>query len=112
MRALILIIFLIPISAGAESFGYADIEARHKGQVLSEPAHQKILIQGECLAGINRLNAFEGEYDPIGEWLRVRTTQLLQLHGPCEVLLMVETAREILNRERSETASKNASSNG
>ena len=85
----------------ARDLSSAAIEQR-QGPILTEQEVRRARIEGECLAGIYQNNAFQGEYNPINEWLRVRTSHLLQKHSPCELLVMLEVAREQMESARAE----------
>lgn len=91
-------------SARAEPVTYAAISERAGHPILDQQQLEHARDEGECLAGIYRLNAFQGDYDPIHEWLRVRTSHLLQRHSPCELLVMLEVAKSRMQKLRSEGA--------
>ena len=95
---LLLLSSLWPVFALAEGFEYDAIQTRYS-DVLTDEKERYYTAQGECMAGIKKVNFAGGEYDPIAEWLRVRTTHLLYEHEPCDVLLILEVAEKYIRAE-------------
>lgn len=98
MKSVLPLLLLVPGLLLAEDFEYDAIQSRY-ADVLTDEKERHYTAQGECMAGIKKVNFAGGEYDPIAEWLRVRTTQLLQQHQPCDVLLIIEVAEKHIRAE-------------
>ena len=95
---LLLLPSLWPVFALADDFEYNTIQTRYE-DVLTDEKERYFTAQGECMAGIKKVNFAGGEFDPIAEWLRVRTTHLLYEHEPCDVLLILEVAEKHIRAE-------------
>ena len=95
---LLLLPSLWPMFALAEGFEYDAIQARY-ADVLTDEKERYFTAQGECMAGIKKVNFAGGDFDPVAEWLRVRTTHLLYEHEPCDVLLILEVAEKYIRDE-------------
>ena len=95
---LLLLSSLWSMLAQAEGFEYDAIQTRY-ADVLTSEKERYFTAQGECMAGIKKVNFAGGEYDPVAEWLRVRTTHLLYEHEPCDVLLILEVAEKHIRAE-------------
>lgn len=95
---LLLLPSIWPALALADDFEYDAIQARY-ADVLTDEKERYFTAQGECMAGIKKVNFAGGEYDPVAEWLRVRTTHLLYEHEPCDVLLILEVAEKHIRAE-------------
>ena len=93
-----LLLLMFPLFALADDFEYNTIQARYE-DVLTDEKERYFTAQGECMAGIKKVNFAGGEFDPIAEWLRVRTTHLLYEHEPCDVLLILEVAEQHIRAE-------------
>ncbi|MEM9302650.1 MAG: hypothetical protein AAGE01_11090 [Pseudomonadota bacterium] len=101
MRIVPMLVLLgLSASSTATEFTLDAIEARAEREVMTPDERADARLQGECLVGIKQLNFTGGEYDPIEEWLRARTTQLLQRHDPCTTLAMLEVTKRHLEAER------------
>ena len=98
MKRLIYLLLLLPMFALADGFEYDAIQSRY-ADVLTSEKERYYTAQGECMAGIKKVNFAGGEFDPIAEWLRVRTTHLLYEHEPCDVLLILEVAEKHIRAE-------------
>lgn len=102
MKHLIYLLLLLPslwpVFAFADNFEYDAIQTRY-ADVLTSEKERYYTAQGECMAGIKKVNFAGGEFDPIAEWLRVRTTHLLYEHEPCDVLLILEVAEKYIRAE-------------
>ena len=103
MKVKVLISLLILVACNlvyANEHSYSNVADRHADSALDQEAVRYARMQGECLVGLKELNFKKKEnFDPVAEWTNFRTTSLLQQHSPCEVLIMMEVARSILNSE-------------
>ena len=101
MRALVTMLLIgLATPAVADDFTVDAIEKRAGQVVLTEAQKTEAQIQGECLVGIKKINFTGGEFDPVEEWLRFRTSQLLEHNDPCTTLAMLEVAKRHLEAER------------
>ena len=102
----LILILLFTTDVSGNPVTYREIEQRFGESILETTEWERAQVEGECLAGIYRLNAFQGDYDPIHEWLRVRTSHLLQRHSPCELLVMLEAAKSRMEALRADRNQK------
>lgn len=92
------VLFSAPVSANEYSF--KNISKRYQGVVLSKKETDKFRMQGECLVGLKELNFKKREkFDPIAEWTNYRSISLFEQFPPCQVLVMMEIARDILKEK-------------
>jgi len=95
--ALVALLIAPAISVASESFTYAEIAKRYQTQQLSQERIVWAKMQGECLVGLKELNfRTSEEFDPVAEWTNYRSLSLLEQFPPCEILVMMEVAREEL----------------
>ncbi len=99
-RYLLLTIFLcfcFESVAQADDFSYADIAERFGDTRLDAQSVKEAKMHGECLVGLKQLIFVKrAEFDPVAEWINYRTISLLEQFPPCNVLIMMEVAREEL----------------
>ena len=87
-------------TATANDFAYDAIAKRHQSSALSPAEVKDAKMQGECLVGLKMLNfRSSAEFDPVAEWTNYRSLSLLEQFPPCNVLVMMEVAREDLLEE-------------
>ncbi|MEE4246661.1 MAG: hypothetical protein V2I33_14720 [Kangiellaceae bacterium] len=92
------LIFLGNISA-ANNYTYEKISKRNKQSALSKKDLANAKVQGECLVGLKELNFKRmDKFDPVAEWTNYRSISLLEQYSPCEVLVMMEAAKEKLTK--------------
>ena len=106
MRLLLSILlgcFLASVQAVAqdEEFSYDAIAKRFSDTQLSAEDVTAARMHGECLVGLKRLIFVKRDhFDPVAEWINYRTFSLLEQFPPCNVLIMMEVARdELLDAE-------------
>lgn len=97
LPALLFLILSCKTFAEDENYSYADINQRYTPSSLRVETVKIAKMQGECLVGLKALNFKRaGKFDAIAEWSSYRTVSLLEQYSPCEVLIMMETAKNIL----------------
>ena len=96
--ALFVIICGLPFTSNAaDECAYADIAKRYPQQQLSAERLATARMNGECLVGLKELNFRSSEeFDPVAEWTNYRGLSLLEQFPPCDVLVIMEVAREVL----------------
>lgn len=58
-------------------------------------------MQGVCLVQLKELTfKKKNEFDPISEWVNYRSVSLLEQYSPCEVLIMLEVANDMIRDEK------------
>lgn len=83
--------------AHADEFSYEAIAERFDEVKLDAEHVQEAKMHGECLVGLKRLIFVKREeFDPVAEWINYRTFSLLEQFPPCNVLIMMEVARDEL----------------
>lgn len=102
IAATILILFQISAIAETGDFSYAAISKRYDETRLDAKSAQEARMHGECLVGLKHLIFVKrSQFDPVAEWINYRTISLLGQFPPCNVLIMMEVAREeLLQAER------------
>ena len=101
LAAITLCIFCVSASQ-ADEFSYEAIAERFGDTKLDARRVQEAKMHGECLVGLKRLIFVKREdFDPVAEWINYRTISLLEQFPPCNVLIMMEVAREELMDEDS-----------
>lgn len=91
---------LIGPFAMAKDFSYAGVAERYKGVQLDQKKVEVATMHGECLVGLKKLIFVKRDkIDPVAEWINYRTISLLEQFPPCEVLIMMQVAREELMTE-------------
>jgi len=81
----------------ADEFSYEAVAKRFDETKLDEKDVQEAKMHGECLVGLKRLIFVKRDnFDPVAEWINYRTISLLEQFPPCNVLIMMEVAREEL----------------
>jgi hypothetical protein len=86
--------------AEAEEFSYEAIAKRFAATRLDEVSVQEAKMHGECLVGLKHLIFVKREeFDPVAEWINYRTFSLLEQFPPCNVLIMMQVARDELMEE-------------
>lgn len=87
----------LAISAQAQEFSYEAIAERYSDTALSAASVKEAKMHGECLVGLKQLIFVKRDhFDPVAEWINYRTISLLEQFPPCDVLVMMEVAREEL----------------
>lgn len=77
-----------------ENYTYAEIDKRYKSVSLHSDKIKSAKMQGECLVDLKALNFKRADkFDAIAEWTSYRSVSLLEQYSPCEVLIMMETAK-------------------
>ena len=83
--------------AQAEGFSYEEVAKRFSDIQLDARHVQEAKMHGECLVGLKQLIFVKrDDFDPVAEWINYRTISLLEQFPPCNVLIMMEVAREEL----------------
>jgi hypothetical protein len=96
LAAIILCIFCFSATQ-ADEFSYEAVAKRFDETKLDEKDVQEAKMHGECLVGLKRLIFVKRDnFDPVAEWINYRTISLLEQFPPCNVLIMMEVAREEL----------------
>ena len=96
LAAITLCIFCVSASQ-ADEFSYEAIAERFGDTKLDARQVLEAKMHGECLVGLKRLIFVKREdFDPVAEWINYRTISLLEQFPPCNVLIMMEVAREEL----------------
>ena len=89
-------VFVLP-SAVAEDFSYAAIAKRFGSTQLDAKSVEAAKMHGECMVGLKRLIFVRRtDFDPVAEWVNFRTISLLEQFPPCNVLIMMQVARDEL----------------
>ncbi|MFT6437771.1 MAG: hypothetical protein ACJAVI_005852 [Candidatus Azotimanducaceae bacterium] len=92
--------FLIMLSMTAsaqESYASGDIAKRYPGVAMTPDEIKEAEMQGECLVGLKELNfKKKNKFDAIAEWTNYRTISLLEQFSPCDVLVIMEVAKNKL----------------
>lgn len=92
----------VQASAQDEEFSYEEIAKRFGNTRLSAEDVTTAKMHGECLVGLKRLIFVKRDhFDPVAEWINYRTISLLEQFPPCNVLIMMEVARDELMEEES-----------
>lgn len=103
LRFSVLLIFLwfcFASTAEADEFSYESIADRYEETKLDARSVQAARMHGECLVGLKHLIFVKrDEFDPVAEWINYRTISLLEQFPPCNVLIMMEVARNELTEE-------------
>ena len=90
--------------AHADDVSYDAIAERFGDTRLDANGVEEAKMHGECLVGLKHLIFVRREdFDPVAEWLNFRTTSLLNQFAPCDVLIMMEVAREQLMSEEEQS---------
>lgn len=79
----------------ADAYSYKDISRRHADVEFDRQTVKRARMEGECLAGLNKLQF--NNRDEINQWAGYQAS-LLQQFSPCTVLIMLETAQYRTNR--------------
>ncbi len=83
--------------AQADEFSYEAVAKRFDETRLDAIHVQEAKMHGECLVGLKRLIFVRRDtFDPVAEWINYRTISLLEQFPPCNVLIMMEVARDKL----------------
>jgi hypothetical protein len=83
--------------AQADEFSYEAVAKRFGETQLDAKRVQEAKMHGECLVGLKHLIFVKrDDFDPVAEWINYRTISLLEQFPPCNVLIMMEVAREEL----------------
>jgi len=94
---IIVLLFTSINSLASDEFSYENISKRNQSAAMTNQEVNRAKMNGECLVGIKELNfRKKDQFDPIAEWTTYRTTSLLDHLPPCEVLIIMEVARERL----------------
>lgn len=87
----------LAIASQAQDFSYEAIAERYSDTALSAMSVKEAKMHGECLVGLKQLIFVKRDhFDPVAEWINYRTISLLEQFPPCDVLVMMEVAREEL----------------
>ncbi len=85
----------------ADEFSYEAIAERFSDTELDANTVEEAKMHGECLVGLKHLIFVRrDDFDPVAEWVNYRTYSLLEQFPPCNVLIMMEVAREQLMSEQ------------
>ena len=91
-------------TALADDFSYEAIAERFRDTQLDANSVEEAKMHGECLVGLKHLIFVRrDDFDPVAEWVNYRTYSLLEQFPPCNVLIMMEVAREQLMSEQEES---------
>ncbi len=84
----------------ADEFSYEAVAKRFAETKLDEIEVEEAKMHGECLVGLKHLIFVKrDDFDPVAEWINYRTISLLEQFPPCNVLIMMEVARDELMEE-------------
>ncbi len=87
--------------ASADDFSYEAIAERFSETQLDATSVEEAKMHGECMVGLKHLIFVRrAGFDPVAEWVNYRTYSLLEQFPPCNVLIMMEVAREQLMSEQ------------
>ena len=90
-------LFSAPAVAQDEDFSYDAIAKRFSDTQLSAEEVRSAKMHGECMVGLKRLIFVKRDhFDPVAEWVNYRTFSLLEQFPPCNVLIMMQVARDEL----------------
>lgn len=99
-----LIILSFASAAHADDFSYEAIAERFADTRLASSSVEEAKMHGECLVGLKHIIFVRREdFDPVAEWINLRTYSLLEQFPPCEVLIMMEVARAQLMLEQEQS---------
>ncbi len=91
-------------AVSADEFSYESIAERFSDTRLEANSVEEAKMHGECLVGLKHLIFVRREdFDPVAEWINYRTYSLLEQFPPCNVLIMMEVAREQLMSEQEQS---------
>ena len=92
-----LVLVFPTFAAVADSFDYASIASRYQDVRLASRAVKTAEMHGECLVGLKQLIFVKRDkIDPVAEWINYRSLSLLEQFPPCDVLIMMQVARDEL----------------
>ena len=101
---LTLLLATVPAAAQDEEFSYDAIAKRFSDTQLTDKEVRTARMHGECMVGLKRLIFVKRDhFDPVAEWVNYRTFSLLEQFPPCDVLIMMQVARDELMGEESES---------
>ena len=102
LAATLLVLLLVLPPAQADDFAYTDIAKRFPETRLDTKSVRAAKMHGECLVGLKKLIFVKRDhFDPVAEWINYRTFSLLEQFPPCNVLVMMEVARdELIGKEQ------------
>ena len=87
--------------SNAAEFSYEEIAKRYNSVHLEITSVEDAKMQGECLVGLKHLNFQKRmDFDPVAEWTNYRAFSLLEQYPPCTVLIIIEVARQELQKDR------------
>lgn len=91
-------LMMVAMTANADdSYASADIAKRYPDVAMTPNERKEAKMQGECLVGLKELNfKKKNKFDAIAEWTNFRTISLLEQFPPCDVLVMMEVAKNRL----------------
>ena len=99
-----LVCLLLATVANADDFSYEAIAERFSDTQLDATSVEEAKMNGECLVGLKHIIFVRREdFDPVAEWINLRTYSLLEQFPPCDVLIMMEVARERLMAEQEQS---------
>ncbi len=104
-RILFVLVCLLPApAASADDFSYESIAERFTDTQLDAESVEEAKMNGECLVGLKHIIFVRrDDFDPVAEWINLRTYSLLEQFPPCDVLIMMEVAREQLMSEQEQS---------
>ncbi|NRB37659.1 MAG: hypothetical protein HRU20_04220 [Pseudomonadales bacterium] len=102
MYQIFISLFVLTLSSSLYSldvkYQYAEIDKRYASVSLNSKKISNAKMQGECLVGLKNLNFKKANtFDAVAEWTSYRSVSLLEQYSPCEVLIMMETAKSKLS---------------
>ncbi len=98
------ICLILASTAQADDFSYEAIAERFSDTRLDADSVEEAKMHGECLVGLKHIIFVKREdFDPVAEWINLRTYSLLEQFPPCNVLIMMEVAREQLMSEQEQS---------
>ena len=105
LRILVFLITLFFVSAvSADDYSYEAIAERFGDTQLDADSVEEAKMHGECMVGLKHLIFVPRHgFDPVAEWVNYRTYSLLEQFPPCNVLIMMEVAREQLMSEQEQS---------
>ena len=98
---LTLALTLISFSSFSATSRYDMVAKEYEQIALKANVVEGAKMQGVCLVQLKELTfKKKNEFDPISEWVNYRSVSLLEQYSPCEVLIMLEVANDMIRDEK------------
>ena len=96
-----LAITFISFSSLSATSRYDMVAKEYEKIALKANVVESAKMQGVCLVQLKELTfKTTNEFDPISEWVNYRSVSLLEQYSPCEVLIMLEVANDMIRNEK------------